>query len=93
MKASEAVSARLAQLLSDAQAAMDEVKRQQGATGGFERANHVELSGKVGTVKGFLAGLEVVGVTEIPIDLLERFGQLAEDARSVLYRDRRSETS
>jgi hypothetical protein len=79
---------RLRQLLDDAQAELDEVRRQQRETGGFERAHHVRLAGRAEKAHGYLAALIDLGV-QMPIEVQERVSQLGEDVRSMLYRDRR----
>jgi hypothetical protein len=86
---SAAVNAELSQLLADAQQAMDKIRRQQRETGGFDRDAHVEVAAKVGMMSGFHQALIAVGVKRIPADLVERMGQLAEDARALRYRGER----
>lgn len=78
----------LRQLLEEAQAELDEVRRQQRETGGFERKNHVRLAGRAEKAHGYLAALIDMGV-QLLIEVQERVSQLGEDVRAMLYRDRR----
>lgn len=89
VKTTAEMDRKLSELLADAQAAVDELRRQQRETGEFARKDHVEASGKVGMVGGFLAAVVAGGFTEYPPELGERFAQIAADARDLLYRDRR----
>jgi len=79
---------RLRQLLNDAQAELDEVRRQQTETGGFDRENHVRLAGRAEKAHGYLTALTDLNVS-MPIEIQEKVSQLGEDVRAMLYRDRR----
>jgi hypothetical protein len=79
---------RLRQLLGDAQAELDEVRRQQNKTGGFDRANHVRLAGTAEKAHGYLAASIDLNVS-MPLEVQEKVSQLGEDVRAMLYRDRR----
>jgi hypothetical protein len=92
MRTTDDLNAKFSAILDDAQTAMDEVRRQQREKGGFDHESHVRVASRVGVMTGFHQALLAAEFTEMPRELLERMGQIAEDARALRYRSERPGT-
>ncbi len=87
----EQVRAELQRILAEAQASLDAVKLEQRIAGGFDEQTMRAAIAAFGRVHGFLDALEALGVRSLPAGVVAQIGQLNEDAKVVLYVDRRSD--